>query len=394
MSKKTCLHLWVPELVASKGGVQVFSQFFVQAICQLYPEVDLDIFLKNDQLTSIAKTDWLAQLISDRQDNQPSSISLHCSGLTPSPWRTVDFSWRLITRAIAKKPDLIIMTHLNFAPIALLLKYLLGTKYIMIAHGVEAWDIKNPLLLTALKSADLILAVSNFTRDRLCQDQGISLNTVKILPNTFNASAWEIAPKPPYLLTKYKLQPKQKIILTVSRLVTSERYKGYDRVLEALPTIRQAIPDIHYIIVGKGDDSDRIEKIIHQKNLQDHVTLAGFIADEYLCDYYNLCDLFAMPSKREGFGIVYLEALACGKPVLGGNIDGAVDALANGELGVLVNPEDVQAIAQAIIKILTNGHDYKVIYQPEILRKETINLFGFPKFKQTLNSHIKNFFKK
>ena len=399
MSKKTHLHLWIPELVASKGGVQVFSKFFLQAIHQLYPEIDLSIFLKNDQLTAIRVTDWLEQLIGDRtnnqspdqSNNQSKTISIHCSGTNPTPWRTIAFSWQLIAKAIAQKPDLIIMTHLNFAPIALLLKWLVGTKYIAIAHGVEAWDIKNPLLLKALKSADLILAVSSFTRDRLCQTQSISSNRVKILPNTFDASAWRIVPKPQHLLDKHKLQPNQKVILTVSRLISSEQYKGYDRILEALPTIRQAIPDVHYIIVGKGDDGDRLEQIIQQKQLQNHVTLAGFIADKSLCDYYNLCDLFAMPSKREGFGIVYLEALACGKPVLGGNIDGAIDALDQGKLGALINPENTEAIAQEIINILTDRHDNKVIYQPQMLREKVINLFGFSKFQATLNIHTKAF---
>ena len=394
MSKKTHFHLWIPELVASKGGVQVFSKFFLQAICQLYPEVGLSIFLKNDQMSLIKTTNWLNQLTSDRLKNQDNTMSIHCSGATLTPWRTIFFSWQLITKAIAQKPELIIMTHLNFAPIAMFLKWLVGTKYIAIAHGVEAWDIPNPLLLKALKSADLILAVSNFTRDRLCQNQNISPDKVKILPNTFDTSAWKIAPKPQYLLDRYKLQPDQKVILTVSRLVMSEQYKGYDQILEALPIIRQTIPDVHYLIVGKGDDRDRIEQIIQQKDLQNHVTLAGFIADEYLCDYYNLCDLFAMPSKREGFGIVYLEALACGKPVLGGDIDGAVDALDQGRLGVLINPEDVQGIAQEIINILTIRHDNKVIYQPEILREEAINLFGFLKFQEVLNVHLKAFFRR
>jgi glycosyltransferase involved in cell wall biosynthesis len=160
--------------------------------------------------------------------------------------------------------------------------------------------------------------------------------------------------------------------------------------LEALPQIRQAIPDVHYIIVGKGDDRPRLEQSIHQQQLQDCVTLAGFIPDSELCNYYNLCDVFAMPSKLEGFGIVYLEALACGKPTLGGNQDGAIDALCHGELGALVDPDDVGAITKTLIQILQGNYPNPLIYQPEDLRQKVIDTFGFERFKQTLAELMQN----
>ena len=379
MTKSTNIHLWIPELFCSKGGIQVFSGFLLQALQALYPHANLSVVLKNDSVNVID------------QNSNFANLQIYCSGAIKSPLRTVFFALRLIGLAIAQKPNLVIMTHLNFAPIALFLKKIIGTKYIAIAHGIEAWDIQNSLLKESLQSADLILAVSHFTRDRLCQEQGLSSEKVGILHNTFDAKAWKIAPKPQYLLEKYGLKPEQKIILTVSRLVSSEQYKGYDRLLEAMPVICQTIPDVHYIIVGKGSDRDRIEQIIDKNNLQNYVTLAGFIPDKYLCDYYNLCDLFAMPSKREGFGIVYLEALACGKPVLGGDLDGAVDALCHGEIGVLINPDNLQEIAEKIIRILSGHHENQVIYEPNVLRQKTITAFGFDYFQQTISKYLSRF---
>lgn len=91
-----------------------------------------------------------------------------------------------------------------------------------------------------------------------------------------------------------------------------------------------------------------------------------------------------MPSKGEGFGIVYLEALACGKPTLGGNQDGAVDALCHGDLGVLVNPDDINAMAKTLIQILQGTYSHPILYQPHILRQQVIARFGFEQFKQTL----------
>lgn len=392
------IHLWIPELFCSKGGIQVFSGFLLQAVQDLYPDANLSVVLKNDKRNDKrhdSKLDSKYGLVgTSRIVNQDSvshrqlKIQTYYSGAIPSPLRTLFFALQLIWLAIAQKPDLVIMTHINFAPIAFLLKKIIGTKYIAIAHGVEAWDIKNPLLKKSLQAADQILAVSNFTRDQLCQDQNLSPQKISILHNTFDANAWKIKGKSPELLKKYGLRADQKIILTVSRLVSSEQYKGYDRILEALPVIRQTIPDIHYIIVGKGCDRDRIEKIIQHHDLQNHVTLTGFIPDEHLCDYYNLCDLFVMPSKREGFGIVYLEALACGKPVLAGNLDGAVDALCQGEIGVLINPNNLQKITETIIQIISGTYKNQVIYQPEILRNKVICKFGIAHFQKTLTSYL------
>ncbi|MHC5729429.1 MAG: glycosyltransferase, partial [Nostoc sp.] len=157
---------------------------------------------------------------------------------------------------------------------------------------------------------------------------------------------------------------------------------------QALPYIRQIIPDVHYIIVGKGNDKSRIKQMIVQLGLQNCVTLAGFVPDEQLCDYYNLCDVFAMPSKREGFGIVYLEALGCGKPVLGGNQDGAIDALCHGELGALVNPDNVEEIARTLVQILQGIYPNKLMYQPDILRQKVIDYFGFEQFQTTLAKYL------
>jgi glycosyltransferase involved in cell wall biosynthesis len=291
-----------------------------------------------------------------------------------------------------QRPSLVIASHFNFTVAAYWLKRLTGIPYWTNAYGMEAWDIKQPAIQKALHHADRILSISGYTRDRLLKEQNLDPNKISLLPCTFEPSQFKIAPKPAYLLEQYGFKSEQPIILTVSRLDASEQYKGYDKILEALPQIRQAIPNVHYIIAGKGNDRPRIEQLIAQLELQDCVTLAGFVPDEQLCDYYNLCDLFAMPSKREGFGIVYLEALACGKPTLGGNQDGAIDALCHGELGALVNPDDVGAIAQTTIQILQKTYPNPILYNPEALRQRVIDVYGFERFKQTLGQYIDEFF--
>jgi glycosyltransferase involved in cell wall biosynthesis len=294
---------------------------------------------------------------------------------------------------LSQRPNLVIATHVNFSVAAYWLKSLAGVPYWAIAHGVDAWDIERSDLKRALRNADRIFAVSTYTRDRLLREQGLDPGKVSLLPDTVNADDFEIAPKPVHLVQRYGLSSAQPIILTISRLVASEQYKGYDKILEALPYIRQAIPNVHYIIGGRGNDRARIELMISQLGLQDSVTLTGYISDRELCDHYNLCDVFAMPSKREGFGIVYLEALACGKPVLAGNKDGATDALLEGALGALVDPDNINTISETLVRILRGQYSHPIIYQPDVLRQKVLETYGFERFSRTVSAGLDEFFR-
>ena len=168
----------------------------------------------------------------------------------------------------------------------------------------------------------------------------------------------------------------------------AEKYKGYDKIIELMPKLIQNFADIRYILVGYGSDAERIKELVKKLKLDKHVILPGKITGEELCDHYNLCDCFAMPSKAEGFGIVFLEALACGKPVLAGNQDGSVEALRNGELGVLVDPDDINEISDNLIKILKSEYPNKIIYNPELLREKAIAYFGFDQFKMNLKQYL------
>lgn len=376
---QTAYHLWFPNIFEFKGGIQTYSAFLLQAIQNIYPNDNYGVFLMHDRSPSANFTN-------------KKLTQFHCTGVVPLPLRTSVFAAQLIGWGIYQRPNLVIASHLNFTVAAYCLKCLVGIPYWTVAYGIEAWDIQSAAVKTSLHHADRILAISSYTRDRLLKEQNLDPNKVSLLPCQFEPSRFQPAPKPSYLLEQYGLKPKQPVILTVARLAEVERYKGYDQLLKALPNIRQIIPDVHYVIVGKGNDKSRIEQMIAQLGLQNCVTLAGFVPDEQLCDYYNLCDVFAMPSKREGFGIVYLEALACGKPVLGGNQDGAIDPLCHGELGALINPDDIKAIAQTVIQILQRKYPNPLIYQPQALRNQVINKFGFERFQQTLRNYLEDYF--
>lgn len=369
------IHFWIPNIFQFKGGIQTYSAFIIEALQSSYPNQKYEVFLKHDTCSS--------EDFSFLEDTR-----FHFAGTTPVRLRTLVFATQIITNGFYRKPNLVITTHLNFSVAAYWLKRFTGISYWTVVHGVEAWDIQRPALKTALQHADRIISVSIYTRDRLLQEQHLDPAKISLLPNTFDADRFQIAPKPEYLLKRYGLTVDHSIILTVARLDKSEQYKGYDQIIQALPEIRRQVPNVHYILVGKGSDRSRIEQLIAQLNLQDNVTLAGFIPDRELGDHYNLCDVFAMPSKGEGFGIVYLEALACGKPTLGGSKDGAVDALCHGELGALVDPDKIEEIAQTLTKILQGTYPHPIMYQPQVLRQKVIEIYGFDRFKQTLKEII------
>ncbi|GAB4161809.1 MAG: hypothetical protein Fur0046_40400 [Cyanobacteria bacterium J069] len=373
------LHCWVPNLFEFQGGIQRYLQDLLRAIAS-QPHRQTTVFNKRDH-TGDGDLDTLPNL------------DFRYFGAMPDALKTPVFAAGLAAAAWRDRPDLILCGHLHFAPVARALHRLTGIPYWIFVYGIDAWNVQNPLQQAALHAADKIIAIGHYTRDRLLAEQPLDPHKILLLPCMIDAQRFRPAPKPDYLLKRYGLQPDQPVVLTVARLVGGDspsdpfgkRHKGYDAVLEALPQVRQAMPQVHYVLVGKGGDRPRLEARIAELGLQDGVTLAGFVPDAELCDHYNLCDVFAMPSRGEGFGIVYLEAIACGKPALGGNQDGATDALAQGELGALVDPTDIDAIAQSLIQLLQGTYPNPLLYQPAELRQRAIALYGRDAFTQTLN---------
>jgi glycosyltransferase involved in cell wall biosynthesis len=371
------IHVWIPDHHSSPGGIQTFSRFFVRALGDCLPEAEIGVLSKSD-------------------DSYPSlergggKRFFRCAGWWPMPYRTLLYACQIGSRALVHHPDLILATHANFAGFARLFQSVANIPFGVVAHGIEVWDAQSASLRGGLRAANRILAVSRFTRERLLKELAMAPAAVGLLPNTFLPEQFAPAAKPRYLLHRYGLRPEQPVILTVSRLAGRERYKGYDQILQALAELRRTLPDVRYVLGGRGDDRLRVERMARDLGVREHLTLTGFIPDHELEDHYNLCDVFAMPSKGEGFGIVFLEAMACGKPVLAGNCDGSTDAVLDGELGVLVNPDDVPAITQALRLILLRQHPLAILQRPVELRRRVIEAYGYPRFVACLAEHLRN----
>jgi phosphatidylinositol alpha-1,6-mannosyltransferase len=233
--------------------------------------------------------------------------------------------------------------------------------YLVYSHGLDitspqAYPRKKTLLKNIIKKAEYLVANSYFTKDELiklgAQDHQVTVIYPCAGVEVRDISQAEVS----NIIKKNELQNK-KILLSVGRLV--ER-KGFDMVIKSLKKIIPKVPDIAYVIVGDGPDKKRLEMITALEHMGEYVHFAGAVSDIDLSAYYSSCEALIMPSRRlkngdvEGFGIVYLDANSYGKPAIGGRSGGAPEAISHGETGLLVDPTDIQSIADAVIRLLTD----------------------------------------
>ena len=290
------------------------------------------------------------------------------------------------------KSDKLFLGHCNLAfPITLLNKYIFKKQIYLFVHGIEVWQPLPTHKRKAINYCDKLLSVSEFTAQKASKALSISRNKFTIFYNTLPLdNPFTIATqKPEILMKRYGLKFNDLLLLTITRLSYTEKNKGYDKVIQALPQLLVKYPNLKYILAGKVDTSEkeRILKLIKDLGVEDAVKLVGFVAENELVSHYQLCDLFIMPSTKEGFGIVFIEATACGKPVIGGNKDGSVEALLQGQTGCLIDPENSLEISDAIDDYFSQQWPAHLT-NSESLSKVTIENFGFEKMKQNLEAII------
>ena len=279
--------------------------------------------------------------------------------------------------AAAPSYNLVICGHINLLPFAFLHRLWFKTPIALIIHGIEAWTpSQRPLVRFLARRVDHFVAVSELTKGRFLAWAGLTPELGLVLPNCVDASLFGSGPKSPALLQRYGLQDKT-VIMTFGRLASEERYKGFDEVIEVLPDLARQVPNIAYLIVGDGLDRPRLEEKARRLKVQDRVIFAGRISDEEKADHYRLADAYVMPSNGEGFGIVYLEALACGVPVVASNADGSREAVRNGDLGELVDPKNPEEIKAATMRALSNNHRSQLRAPPSGL-----DYFSYANFEQ------------
>jgi len=220
-------------------------------------------------------------------------------------------------------------------------------------NEIDAWQPTSRLLTDYLlvRKIDAFISVSELTKQRflgwarLRDDQGF------LLPNAIDLERFSPGPKSTALINRYKLSEKT-VLMTLGRLSSEERYKGVDEILELLPTLVKEVPSIVYLVVGGGTDLRRLEEKARSLDIAEYVIFTGIIPEAEKVDHYRLADAFVMPGRGEGFGIVYLEAMACGVPVVASKVDGSREAVRDGTLGILVDPSNQEDVKAGILKAL------------------------------------------
>lgn len=346
------------EIFSCEGGIQSYVKDLLAAYGHQPQAAPADVFLLRDRATDLP---------------QPPQLPLRFHGLA-TPWPMLG-RLRLLGRLALylgwRRPQRVICGHILLLPLVAPLCRWFGVPYTVVTYGKEVWFPLEPSLQNALKNADQVWAISRYSRDRACEANGLDPNRVRMMPCVVDGERFSPGPADPALVETYGLAGCQ-VLMTVARLWAGDIYKGVDVTLRALPAIAAACPRVKYLVIGRGDDQPRLAALAQELGVVDRVIFAGFVPTADLPAHYRLADAYVMPSQ-EGFGIVYLEALVSGVPVLSGDQDGSADPLQDGRLGWRVPHRDPQAVAEACIAML-QGQDPRC--RGDWLRSETLESFG------------------
>ena len=257
-------------------------------------------------------------------------------------------------KAARRRPKVVLAGHPNLAPIVRAMNVVaLGTKTIVCAHGVEVWEKLSRMRRKALQHVTVVLAPSRATAEFLVNVQGVAPERVRVLH-------WGLDPDFETKLiglSGVNLPaefPRGRVVLTVGRWLATERYKGMDTLIQAMPRLLLRWPELELVLVGAGDDQEWLVNIARDSGVQRHVHFLSGLSYAELSACYAAAELFALPSSGEGFGFVYLEAMARGKPVIGGAHGGAPEVVRDGVTGYLVQHGDTEQLATSVDALLSN----------------------------------------
>jgi glycosyltransferase involved in cell wall biosynthesis len=274
---------------------------------------------------------------------------------------------------------LVYCAHVNLSPLAWLASKFVGCPWMLAIYGVEAWTPKSRRLVRmSCRSPDHVVSISDVTRQRFLSFSGVDPSRTSLLPNAVHLEDFGVGPRNEELARRLDVAGR-KVLLTFGRLSPDERYKGFDEVISVLPRLVARVPELVYVIAGTGADQPRLAARVSELGLCNHVRFTGYVAEEEKADLYRLADVFALPSTGEGFGFVLLEAMACGVPVIASKVDGGREAVREGRLGRIVDPDDPDELAEAILEALSSPHRIPA----------GLEHFAFPRFAERARQCLK-----
>ncbi len=353
--------LLCPELFAREGGIQRILRLYLKALCD-----------------SAGDDDEVRLLVLNDSELPPGPLRGYANDRLTRR-RACDRHKLRFTRAalqLSAGVERVICGHLGQLPVAWAARRLRPRlDYILVAHGIEVWRPYSWIERMALRDARRILCVSDHTRREMQGRIALPESRFAVVPNALD----------PYLLvslTDRTVPPgaMDPVILTVARLDDAERYKGVDHLISAMPAIRQALPATRLRVIGSGSDLPRLQGLAAGLGLGDVVQFAGGVDDDRLREAYQACTLFALPSRSEGFGIVFLEAMAQGKPCLGARAAATPEVIDEAS-GVLVEYGNVAEIArQAVGALQHHWHSGQI--------RQRAAQFSYPLFAQRLRQAL------
>ena len=253
-----------------------------------------------------------------------------------------------------RQPSLVVALHPDQAPMLAAMKIMApGMRSVVVVHGVEVWTPLPAVQRWSLQSADRVLAPSEYTLSRAIREQSLQTSNGRKLPWSLGPEFDpRLAPRPGSAVPADF--PRGRIILTVGRWEASEAYKGVDHLIATVPSLLKGVPDVQLVAVGEGSDLPRLQSLARNSGVSGHVHFLPFIAHDELPRVYDQCDVFVMPSRGEGFGLVFIEAMARGKAVIGGAHGGTPEIIEDGINGYLVRHGDVEQLADRLQRLLSN----------------------------------------
>jgi phosphatidyl-myo-inositol dimannoside synthase len=348
--------LLAPELFTSEGGITRILRLYLKAICENAG--------KDDNVRFLSLNDRMVDSGDVRRFANERLVGWEVSGR--NKMRFVIGAFKM-----GFSSDRIICGHIGQLPVAWAIsKVRPRTTYYLVAHGIEVWRPFSMVERWALRGAKCVFCVSDYTRRQVLQHCPLPEGRTAVLYNALDPAMGAKAPLPP--------DANSFGILAISRLSLSDSYKGIAHMIAAMPMIREALPTARLRIVGRGDGLESLQKTAQKLNMSGAVEFAGYRNDSELAEEFAKCRIFALPSHAEGFGLVYLEAMANGRPCLGANSGGVPEVISE-DSGVLVEYGDVPGIASAMVAALRRTWNVDAL----VGRAQT---FSFARFKERLRA--------
>jgi asparagine synthase (glutamine-hydrolysing) len=353
------------DLFDAVGGIQTFNRSLVKALDSIAVERRwrIELLVLNDRAGS------------RRDPRYFSPEAVTCRSFTRATARFV-----LAAVNAAPRATTAIIGHVNFCPVLPLMKVAAPALHAaLVVHGIEVWKPLGSLQRWGVRQLDEALSVSDFTRREMLLHNQLNGLAFTAFPDTLDP--FYGAPDISGARARLRL-PEGRMLLSVSRLHQSEFYKRIDLVIEAMPAVLKQVPDAFLVVVGEGGDLPRLRQLAEQLGTGDRVRFTGRVSEEELPLFYQACDLFVLPSLKEGFGIVFLEAMQYAKPCIGARAAAVPEVIVDGETGLLAAPGDPRSLERAIITLLADDSLRRKMGCAGLRRLQ--DNFAFPIFRQRL----------